>query len=90
MPILRSIAGSILTGCGPLLKGLYAYDLLGARYLVLLWIRGVVMARIWTQTGGFYYAKYQFKRSILENDYTTEDYAAALFAVLQKRREKII
>jgi hypothetical protein len=40
------------------------------------------MSRIRTQTGGFYYAKYQFKRSILENalqdDYTTEDYAAAL------------
>ena len=40
------------------------------------------MARIRRQTGGFYYAKYQFKRSILENalqdDYTTDDYAEAL------------
>ena len=40
------------------------------------------MSRIRTQTGGFYYARYQFKRSILENalqdNYTTEDYAAAL------------
>ena len=40
------------------------------------------MARIRTQTGGFYYARYQLKRSILENaldnNCTTEDYAAAL------------
>lgn len=40
------------------------------------------MARIRTQTGSFCYAKYQFKRSILENaldnNYTTEDHAAAL------------
>ena len=40
------------------------------------------MARIRTQTGGFCYAKYQFKRSILENaldnNFTTEDHTAAL------------
>lgn len=40
------------------------------------------MARIRTQTSAFYYAKYQFKRSILENSllsqYTDEDNNAAL------------
>ncbi len=40
------------------------------------------MAQITTQTGEFYYAKYQFKRSILENallsQYSIEDHAAAL------------
>jgi len=40
------------------------------------------MTKIRTQTGNFCYAKYQFKRSILENaledNYSTEDYAAAL------------
>jgi len=40
------------------------------------------MPRIRTQTGRFYYAKYQLKRCILEtaleNNYTTEDYQAAL------------
>jgi len=40
------------------------------------------MARIRTQTGSFSYAKYQLRRSILENsletDYTTEDYETAL------------
>ena len=40
------------------------------------------MTKVRTQTGNFTYAKYQLKRSILENaledDYTTEDYEAAL------------
>jgi len=40
------------------------------------------MANVRTQTGSFAYAKYQLRRSILENalekDYTTEDYEAAL------------
>jgi len=40
------------------------------------------MARIRTQTGSFCYARYQLKRCILENalenNYTTEDHAAAL------------
>jgi hypothetical protein len=40
------------------------------------------MAKIRTQTGGFYYARYQFKRSLLENalddNYTTREHAVAL------------
>jgi len=40
------------------------------------------MTKVRTQTGSFAYAKYQLRRSILENaletDYTTEDYEAAL------------
>ena len=40
------------------------------------------MSKISTQTGSFAYAKYQLKRSILENalenNYTSEDYKAAL------------
>jgi len=40
------------------------------------------MTKLRAQTGSFAYAKYQLRRSILENalekDYTTEDYEAAL------------
>ena len=40
------------------------------------------MGKIRTQTGNFFYAEYQFKRSILENalvsNYTTDDQAAAI------------
>jgi len=43
---------------------------------------GGEMTNVRTQTGSFAYAKYQLRRSILENalekDYTTEDYEAAL------------